>query len=98
MAGFGELISLEYDVPHFSVRADYKVVVDFSNPKEGVIRLEDMDHTFKHALFGHYHDNIQWLFYDLYISNEGRAFKNPNERTSFIVFLMKNDRPALPHS
>jgi hypothetical protein len=59
MGDFGALITMEYDVPHFSVRADYKVVVDFTNPEDGFIRLEDMDYTFKHALFGNYHDYIQ---------------------------------------
>lgn len=59
MAGFGALITIEYDVPHFSVSVDYKVVVDFTNPDNGLIRLEDMDHAFKHALFSHYHDYIR---------------------------------------
>ncbi len=58
MAGYGGLITMEYSVPHFSVRADYKVVVDFSDAENGSIRLEDLDHAFKRQLFSHYHEEF----------------------------------------
>ena len=79
MAGFGALITIEYDVPHFSVSVDYKVVVDFTNPDNGLIRLEDMDHAFKHALFSHYHDYIRWWsLKDLFKKNESGFDNNIN--------------------
>jgi hypothetical protein len=59
-AGMHEKVKLQYSLPHFSVRADYRLVVDFtSGVKKGLLRLEDLDYHFKRALFDNYHEDFQ---------------------------------------
>lgn len=51
---------MHYSLPHFTVRADYRLVVDLaSGVKKGLLRLEDLDWQFKRALFENYHEDFQ---------------------------------------
>lgn len=53
-------MKLHYSFPHFTVRSDYRLVIDYaSGVKEGLLRLEDLDWEFKRALFENYHEDFQ---------------------------------------